>query len=131
ALETGHIAEYEALWRTDDPDLILERVLPESARTWLTSIPESERWDAILLDEGQDFLFLWWTALRDALKSGGEALLCADRVQNIYGVKPWTEDEMRGAGFRGPWVTLPDSFRLSPSLCRLTARFVDEFLPDS
>ena len=43
------------------------------------------RYDAILLDEGQDFNPLWWKALRLVLKEGGEMVMAADVTQDIYG----------------------------------------------
>lgn len=131
ACETGHCDDYDALWREDDFEDVLATTLPEAVRGWLRQVPEGEKFDAVLVDEGQDFQMSWWLALRDALKPKGEALLCADRVQNIYGVKPWTEEEMHGAGFRGGWGTLKESFRMSPALCRHTSHFLNEFLPDA
>jgi hypothetical protein len=58
-------------------------------------------------------------------------MLAADAQQNIYGIAPWTESDMTGAGFRGRWVTLDHSYRLSPALCRLASEFVQKFLPDA
>lgn len=129
AAVTGHDDSYHQLWRGDS-EHVLDAGLANAAERWAVDLDEDERWDAILVDEGQDFHPAWWSALRRALRPGGEALLCADRTQNIYGVKPWTEEQMAGAGFRGNWFTLEASFRLSPSLCRLTATFVETFVPD-
>jgi hypothetical protein len=78
------------------------------------------------------FLPAWWDALRAALPkdSSGEAMLVADRQQNVYGVKPWTELDMNGAAFRSLWGTLESSHRMSPALCRLATDFMDRFQPD-
>jgi len=127
--------EYNALWEEgadDRVDAILRDKLPSKAAEWAAALAEEDRWDAVLVDEGQDFLPAWWDALRGALPSdgSGEAMLVADRQQNVYGVKPWTDLEMNGAGFRGPWGALESSHRMSPSLCRLAADFVDRFQPD-
>jgi hypothetical protein len=133
---TGNDDEYNELWSGDDESharRVLEVDLPREAAVWASLLDDDERWGAILVDEGQDFLPSWWTALRAALPQdgSGEALIAADRQQNVYGVAPWTEAAMSGAGFRGRWVTLEHSFRLSPALCRLASTFVEKFLPES
>lgn len=132
---TGHDAEYAGMWSDDDAHnrRVLEVELPRRAAEWATMLDDDDRWDAILVDEAQDFQPTWWLALRAALSDDGkgEALIAADRQQNVYGVEPWTEAVMSGAGFRGRWATLDHSFRLSPALCRLASLYVDRFLPES
>ncbi|MGY4828624.1 hypothetical protein ACVNIS_08610 [Sphaerotilaceae bacterium SBD11-9] len=131
----GKEDEYDALWSDggdEDVEEILRTILPSKAALWAAALEADDRWDAVLVDEGQDFLPAWWDAIRAALPTdgSGEAMLVADRQQNVYGVKPWTDLEMNGAGFRGPWGVLESSHRMSPSLCRRAAEFVDRFQPD-
>lgn len=131
---TGHGDEYAQLWAEhDDAEnrRVLDVELPRMASTWASSLDDDERWDAILVDEAQDFQSSWWDALRSALPmdGSGEALIAADRQQNIYGTEPWTEAAMKGAGFGGRWSTLDYSFRLSPTICRLATAYVERFLP--
>lgn len=104
-----------------------------NAVQWADSLGEQDRWDAVLVDEGQDFLPGWWDAIRAALPSdgSGEAMLVADAQQNIYGVKPWTDLQMNGAGFSGPWTSLANSYRMSPALCLLASDYVERFQPDA
>ena len=134
---TGNEEEYVRLWPSKDDQVavrhVLELALPAKAIGWAESLEDEDRWDAILVDEAQDFMPGWWSALKAALPrdGSGEALICADRQQNVYGVEPWTENVMNGAGFRGRWVTLDQSFRLSPALCRLASAYIEAFLPDS
>ena len=134
AAMAGKDDEYDDLWKGAEEDVeeILRDSLPLKAARWATALEEEDRWDAVLVDEGQDFLPAWWDALRAALPTdgSGEAMLVADRQQNVYGVKPWTDLEMNGAGFRGPWGALVSSHRMSPALCRLATDFVDRFQPD-
>lgn len=134
----GTLNEYDSLWGacpagdTQAATSILEHSLPSSAAMWAAALTPESRWDAILVDEAQDFMPGWWLALRAALSDcAPEGMLAADAHQNVYGVKPWTDAEMKGAGFRGPWKTLAHSFRMSPALCRLAADFVGRFLPDA
>ena len=48
---------------------------------------EEERFDAVIVDEGQDFLPLWWTAVQAGLDPNGPGLLRIfyDNNQRIYG----------------------------------------------
>ena len=86
-------------------------------------------YDAILVDEGQDFSILWWDTLRKALKPQGEMLLVADKTQNIYGrAKAWTDAAMTGAGFRGPWFSLETTYRLPRDIVPILRRYADSFL---
>ena len=99
-----------------------------------------EPYDAIMVDEGQDFYLEWWQCLRLAVKSGededgysmGEMLLVADATQDLYGTaSAWTDEAMNGAGFRGPWFELEASYRMPPDLIPLISLFVDQYLPHS
>jgi hypothetical protein len=109
---------------------VLSDVLPSAAKAWASGLDEPQRYDAILVDEGQDFMPNWWQALRASLsRVSPEALLVADAHQNIYDVRAWTDQEMDGSGFRGQWMTLEKSFRLTPRMCMAAGSFVDSFLP--
>jgi hypothetical protein len=107
---------------------------PAEARRLLeVDAPSMEsRFDAILVDEGQDFEEDWWLLLRKHfLRGNGEMLLVADRGQDIYSRGSWVDDgPMPGAGFHGPWMTLHGSQRMPTDLAQLVRRFVDTFLPD-
>ena len=48
---------------------------------------EEERYDAVIVDEGQDFLPLWWTAVQASLDPDGPGLLRIfyDDNQRVYG----------------------------------------------
>jgi len=67
--------------------------------------------DAILVDEGQDFLPSWWNVLRLFVSEKGELLLAADTTQDIYGISPsWTDRAMIGSGFPGgTWSSVETS----------------------
>jgi len=87
------------------------------------------KYDAILVDEGQDYHPLWWQTLKKACNPGGEMVLVADMTQDIYGTaKAWTEEAMNGAGFRGNWAQLKISYRLPPPYIPHVRRFADRFL---
>ena len=88
------------------------------------------RYDAILVDEGQDYRLPWWNALRGALKDGGECILVADATQDVYGTAgAWTDNAMAGAGFSGGWAELKTSYRLPSDAMNMARAFASEFLP--
>jgi len=91
----------------------------------------SPKYDAILVDEGQDFLPNWWQILRFALRPGGEMVLAADKTQNIYGTaSAWTDERMEGMGFKGGrWAELSISYRLPEKVVGLAREYVKRFLP--
>jgi hypothetical protein len=90
------------------------------------------RFDAVLVDEGQDFSLKWWNLLRQHVRRpNGEMLLVADPTQDVYGKRAWTDEErMLGAGFSGPWTELRGSYRMPPDLTPLVAEFAQLFLGD-
>ena len=139
-MESGHWQEYRQLWARPIPepesgeqDVFGTRIpmlVQKIYRTYGES-PGLPRYDAILVDEGQDFLPLWWDTLRLALKPGGEMVLVADKTQNIYGTAgAWTEDVMTNAGFRGPWIELKGSYRLPPKVVPYVKRFAETYLQE-
>lgn len=138
--DTGHAYEYKRLWASssDGEELQPEPVLTEGLAALVQRLYRDDvesggmpKYDAILVDEGQDFRPSWWQTLRLALKEGGEMVLVADKTQNIYATAAaWTEDTMANAGFRGPWSELKISYRLPPAVIPLISKFADEFLTD-
>lgn len=139
-LDTGHADEYKRLWAasSDGEALQPEPVLTEGLAALTGRLYQEDvearvmpKYDAILVDEGQDFRPSWWQTLRLALNEGGEMVLVADKTQNIYATAAaWTEDTMANAGFRGPWSELKVSYRLPPAVVPLVGRFAEEFLAD-
>lgn len=88
-------------------------------------------YDAILVDEGQDFKPEWWRFIREhLLESGGEMLLVADRTQNLYHVSNWTTEAVTGGGFSGPWVELKGTYRMPVDLIPIAAEFGARYLSE-
>ena len=127
--EVGWGARYDALWRRHSPDYVLDTGLALLASDAVQQ-PDAIEYDAILVDEGQDYLPLWWNTLRKACRPGGEMLLVADATQDVYGTaSSWTDDAMKGAGFRGDWSRLNVSYRLPPAALSLARDYASAFLP--
>ena len=52
------------------------------------------QFDAVLIDEGQDFTLDWWNLLREhVVRPDGEMLLVADPTQDVYGKRAWTDEQ--------------------------------------
>ena len=132
----GKGSEYRALWEQakdqEDRDQLSNVLIPKLTESMLREAANrtvADLYDAILVDEGQDFLPSWWSALRAALAEGGEMLLVADMTQNVYGTaNVWTDAAMRGSGFSGPWFQLERSYRLPPSMIPVLKRYADTHL---
>ena len=86
-------------------------------------------YDAVLVDEGQDYCPIWWDTLRKAVTPNEEMLLIADKTQDIYGTADvWTDAAMIGAGFSGDWMELKNSYRLPPEIVPILKDFAENFL---
>jgi hypothetical protein len=141
-IESDNEAEYSELWRNlsknkgipgDDSN---QEVPSQKIVSLVSSVIDDDkeelipRYDAILVDEGQDFMPDWWNVLRKVCRPDGEMLLVVDATQDIYDIaKSWTNDAMTGAGFRGNWYKLEASYRLPPKIIEYAEAFAKKFLP--
>ena len=71
----------QAFWREEAPALLLQA---------LDRLPD-ERFDAVIVDEGQDFHGTWWLAVERLLRRPKDDVLWVffDPRQNIYGGSAW------------------------------------------
>lgn len=133
--DAGAEEEYRQLFsgkNADDEKNVLDDLVPALVERVIQydSDGDVDRYDAILVDEGQDFLPYWWSVLRLVLNPGGEMLLVADSTQDVYGTASrWTDEAMTNAGFRGPWSELSISYRLPQRILELVQEFAQQFLP--
>lgn len=129
---TGYGDDYVSLW-TSCFQHVLDDKLPLLVQEAYgsTCSAAAPKYDAILVDEGQDFRPVWWQTLRLALVPDGEMVLVADKTQDIYGTAAqWTEQAMHAAGFSGPWAALKTSYRLPPRALPYVRDFAARFLPE-
>lgn len=139
-ITAGMEAEYKSLFQNGITDSTLETDMPELANKAIDRIksnaqygqPSLHKYYAVLIDEGQDYNILWWNTLERVRQPRGEMVLVADESQDLYErAKKWTEDEMTGAGFRGPWSQLGICYRSPAALVPYLRKFVELFLPES
>lgn len=139
--ECDYDEEYNELWRNCDENnsanvhQVLSVDLPALVSSLLDNKETSElaqKYDAILVDEGQDFLPSWWNVLRKVCRPDGEMLLVADATQDIYETaRSWTDEAMVGAGFPGGrWAELKVSYRLPSKALDAARHFAETFLPE-
>jgi hypothetical protein len=123
---------YSALWSaTDNQHDVLNIQLPALVERIIDedNFESIDSYDAILVDEGQDFLPTWWNVLRKVCRPDGEMLLVADATQDIYETaSSWTDEAMKGAGFTGVWAELPISYRLPIAAMQQARLFAESFL---
>lgn len=88
------------------------------------------RFDAVLVDEGQDFTVDWWNLLREhVVRLDGEMLLVADSTVELYGQSAWDDpDTLVAAGFVEPWIRMTRSYRMAPELVRATNEFARSYV---
>ncbi len=136
-LDTGSKKLYDELWASSSVgvDLDPDPVLRDELASLVMRLYREDggggmpAYDAILVDEGQDFHVSWWQTLRCALKPGGEMVLVADKTQDVYGTaSAWTDRVMEGAGFAGRWRELKTSYRLPPGVVATVRTFAERFL---
>ncbi|HEX4983094.1 MAG TPA: NERD domain-containing protein [Ilumatobacteraceae bacterium] len=105
-----------------------ERIVAEAANAYAHG--HGPVFDAVLVDEGQDFTLEWWNLLRqNVCRPDGEMLLVSDPTQDLYDKRAWVEeDSMAGAGFSGPWAELEGSYRLPSDIVPIANEFSLRYL---
>ncbi|MDY6865125.1 MAG: UvrD-helicase domain-containing protein [Halobacteriota archaeon] len=89
---------------------------------------ENLKFDAILIDEGQDYKWEWYNCLCQFLRERDELLLVCDKKQNIYERDlSWIDGKMKKVKFRGKWRELKTVYRLPKKIGDATNRFSSMF----
>ena len=101
--------------------------------TYFESCKEStERFDAILFDEAQDYKYEWFLLVKNYfLAEGGEMVLFGDGRQNIYN-RQQDEEHMPYTPLGGRWSQINEERRLTyrienPDLVRLASAFQEKY----
>lgn len=90
-----------------------EHGLPEAAYQYFSGLPQARKYDAIVVDEGQDFRPHWFRCLLALVKEEGEFYVFADSSQNIFQVDPGGLEALPASRFR-----LTTNLRNTTSVCR-------------
>lgn len=133
----GYRTAYDDLWRNYFNGQerqarfksILDSDIPELVSEALASEPGQGEFDAILIDEGQDWLPEWFQVVCSALRPDGEVFFVADAAQDLYDrAAQWTDGVMSGVGFRGDWRRLEENHRLPKQAAHLAGVFAAKYL---
>lgn len=134
--QTGNSGMWKEAWDHQGETLPhdLEQVLAKAMKKCEEQDLPFKMYDALLVDEGQDFEASWWEVLKRMVRPGGERLLVADRTQDIYGKQSsrsgWTDGQMEGAGFRGKWAQLKENRRMPSDYVSRIHDFAAIFVSD-
>lgn len=89
------------------------------------------KFDAILIDEGQDYEWSWYNLLSKFLTERNELFFVCDKKQNIYDRElSWIDNmgEYKGkVQFKGVWPELKTVYRIPKKIGDITNKFSDEF----
>lgn len=89
-----------------------------------------KKYDAIFIDECQDFDKIWLDTIKDNfLAPGGEFIIFADEKQNIYG-RDLDKDKKIKTNIVGKWNELNQSFRVKNRISKLAELYQKEFMND-
>lgn len=87
-----------------------------------------EKYDAILIDEGQDFYIEWYKMLCHFLTSRDEFVVVCDKKQNIYGRETeWLDKRRGGVEKFGDWIELKKIIRLPEQVAKISTDFCEKF----
>ena len=127
----GHENDYSQLWKQFPEEAVLDEHMAKLVLQIYADpsvIGSLSFYDAILVDEGQDYNKEWWQTLRAAVPEG-EMLLVADKTQNIYGKDlTWLDGPLTGTGISSRWYNLETSYRLAPEVVPILEDFAKNFL---
>lgn len=96
---------------------------------------KEKTFDAIYVDEAQNFDIKWWPLIRKFLnkdkQENPELYIAADVTQDYRnrGSRNWTDESMKGCGFKGRWRELNNSYRMHPLASKLARIFILKYLP--
>lgn len=93
---------------------------------------EYQKYDAILIDEGQDYHYEWYGLLNDLfLKERDELLVVSDKKQNIYERElDWLDKRVTRTGldkFKDPYIDLTASYRMPQRVAEMSNEFSELF----
>ena len=87
-----------------------------------------EKYDAIFIDEGQDYYIEWYSMLCHFLTDRDEVVVVCDKKQNIYSREmEWLDKRRSGVEKFSEWIELRTIVRLPEKIARITREFSETF----
>lgn len=121
--------EYGEKWpnsSTDEEKFFREEV--PNVVSMIVKNNDYKKYDAILIDEGQDFNIEWYKMLCQFLTDRDEIVIVCDKKQNIYGVDTeWLDKRRSGVEKFGDWIELKKIVRLPERVAKISIDFGEKF----
>lgn len=87
-----------------------------------------EKYDAIFIDEGQDYYIEWYSMLCQFLTDRDEVVVVCDKKQNIYSREmEWLDKRRSGVEKFSEWIELKTIVRLPEKIAGITREFSETF----
>jgi len=115
----------------DDLEYFFKSTVPKTVIETIEG-KKYQKYDAILIDEGQDYHFEWYHLLSNYfLTDRDELLIVADKKQNIFDRElDWLDKRVTKSGlekFIDPYIDLTITFRLPQKVAVMTNEFSDTY----
>jgi len=121
--------EYGEGWPADigDDEAVFREIVPNKVLEVIQR-GKYEKYDAILIDEGQDYYIEWYSMLCNFLTTRDEVVVVCDKKQNIYSREmEWLDKRRSGVEKFGEWIELKTIVRLPEKIAGLTKIFSEKF----
>lgn len=121
--------EFGEKWPSEnvDNELTFREIVPNKVLEVIKN-NEFEKYDAIFIDEGQDYYIEWYTMLCHFLTSRDEVVVVCDKKQNIYSREmEWLDKRRGGVEKFGEWIELKTIVRLPEKIAEMTKIFSEKF----
>jgi superfamily I DNA/RNA helicase len=121
--------QFNTEWPTssDDLELFFRETVPNAVARVIKD-QEYSKYDAILIDEGQDYQSEWYDLLKKFLTNHDELVVVCDKNQNIYGRSmEWIDKRKRGFEKFGEWINLKTVIRMPRGVTEISKKFSSEF----
>jgi len=105
----------------------LDKIVPTVEEAISDKDIDKFKYDAILIDEGQDYKWEWYNLLSKFLKERDELFFVCDENQNIYNRELDWIDAMRNVKFQGRWGELKTVHRIPKKIGKIANQFSETF----
>jgi len=123
--------EFGEKWPEGNGDnYFFKEVIPDAVKKAIQG-RNYQKFDAILIDEGQDYEYEWYSMLDEHfLNSRNELLIVSDKRQNIFQRElDWLDKRVTRQGLEkfGDYIDLTTSYRLPPKVSVMANEFATQF----
>ncbi len=119
--------EFDKKWPEGAGEDLFKKIITDEVSLAIQN-NEFQKYDAVLIDEGQDYYFEWYELLQEFLTERDEVVVVCDKKQNVYQRDmDWLDKRKSGRDKFGDWIELKTVFRLPPKIAEITNLFSEEF----